>query len=80
MKKKVHNLLGLMFDLKFERFHLISSFISRDKGVIIVEENDRRPLYPNMFLKCHHNLHPMTKSEVGYVDQTIDEDYNLQIF
>jgi len=48
--------------------------------VIIVEENDRRPLYPNMFLKCHHHLHPMTKSEVRYVAQTIDEDYNLHIF
>ncbi len=80
MKKKVHNLLGFMFDLKFERFHLIFSFIGCDKGVIIVEENDRRFLYSNMFLKCHHHLHPMTKSKVGYVDQTIDEYYNLHIF
>jgi hypothetical protein len=69
-----------MFDPKFERLHLISSFIGHDKGVIIVEENDRRSLYLNMFLKCHHHLHPMTKFEVGYVDQTIDEDYNLHIF
>jgi hypothetical protein len=73
-------MLGLMFDPKFERLHLISSFIGCDKGVIIVEENDRKSLYPNMFLKCHHHLHPMTKSEIGYIDQTIDEDYNLHIF
>ncbi len=38
-----------MFDPKFERLHLTSSFIGHDKGVIIVEENDRRSLYPNMF-------------------------------
>jgi hypothetical protein len=69
-----------MFDLKFERLHLISFFIGYDKGVIIVEKNDRGSLYPNMFLKCHHHLHPMTKFEVGYVGQTIDEDYNLHIF
>ncbi len=80
MKKKVHNLLGLMFDPKFERLHLTSYFIGHDKGVIIVEENDRRSLYPNMFLKCHRHLHRMTKSKVGYANQTIDEDYNLHIF
>jgi hypothetical protein len=33
-----------------------------------------------MFLKCHHHLHPLVKSENGVVDQRIDEDYSLDIF
>jgi len=46
--------------------------------IYIMNEYDRRTLYP-MILKCYHHLHPMTKF-VGCVDQIIDEDYNLDIF
>jgi hypothetical protein len=33
-----------------------------------------------MFLKCYHYLHPMEKSKVGYVDQTTNGDFDLDIF
>jgi hypothetical protein len=33
-----------------------------------------------MFLKCHHHLHPLAKSENGVIDQGIDENCNLDIF
>jgi hypothetical protein len=43
-----------------------------------MDEHDKRFLYP-MLLKCYHHLHPITKY-IGCVDQTIDEDCNLDIF
>jgi hypothetical protein len=34
-----------------------------------------------MLLKCyHHNLHPITKFEVGCAKQTFDGNFNLDIF
>lgn len=33
-----------------------------------------------MLLKCHHHLHPMTKFEVDYTNQRIDEDCNIDVF
>ncbi len=41
--------------------------------------NDRLSLYP-MFMKCYYHLHPMTKSEIGFAKQTIDENSNLNNF
>lgn len=32
-----------------------------------------------MLLKCHRHLHPMTKFEVDYTNQIIDEDCNLDV-
>jgi hypothetical protein len=32
------------------------------------------------FLKWYHHLHPMSRSKVGYVEQTIYENFNLDIF
>ncbi len=43
-----------------------------------MDEYDRKSLYP-MLLKCYHCLHPITKF-VGCVDQTINENCNLDIF
>jgi hypothetical protein len=67
-----------MLDLRFKSFHLISSFVGWDESVSIVDEYDKRSLYP-MLLMCYHHLHPIIKF-VGCVDQTIDEDYSLGIF
>jgi hypothetical protein len=78
MKKKVHNMLPLMLDPRFKNLHLISVFVGQEEGINIVNEYDRKTLYP-MFLKCYHHLHPMIES-VGCVDQTIDEDCGLDIF
>jgi hypothetical protein len=77
-KKKAHNMLSLMLDLKFKSLRLISSFVGQEEGVNIVHEYDKRTLYP-MFLKCYYHLHLMTKF-VGCVDQTSDENSSLDIF
>jgi hypothetical protein len=68
----------LMLDPRFKSFHLVFSFVGQEEGVSIVDEYDRKTLYP-MLLKCYHHLHPMTKS-VGCVDQTCDENSSLDIF
>ncbi len=49
----------LMLDPRFKNFHLISSFVGREEGVNIMDEYDKKTLYP-MLLKCYHHLHPMT--------------------
>jgi len=67
-----------MLDPRFKSLCLVSSFVGRKEGVNIVDEYDRRTLY-HMFLKWYHHLHPTIKF-VGCVDQTCDEDLNLDIF
>jgi hypothetical protein len=57
-KNEVHNMLSLMVDPRFKSFHLIFSFFGREEGVSIVDEYDRRTLYP-MLLKCFHHLQTM---------------------
>ncbi len=57
LKKKDHNMF-FMLDLRFKNLRLVSSFVGQEEGVSIVDEYDRRTLYP-MFLKCYHHLHPM---------------------
>jgi hypothetical protein len=56
----------------------VSSLIGRKQGKTIVEEYDRKVLFP-MFLKCHYHLHTLAKSERGVIDQRV-EDNNLNIF
>ncbi len=67
-----------MLDPKFKSLHLVSSFVGQEEGINIMNEYDRRTLYP-MFLKCYHHLHPMIES-IECVDQTIYEDCSLDIF
>jgi hypothetical protein len=43
-----------------------------------VDEYNRKTSYP-MFLKCYHHLHSMIES-IGCVNQTGDENFNLDIF
>ncbi len=77
-ERKAHNMLSFMLDPRFKSFCRISSFVGGKEGVSIVDEYDRRTLYP-MFLKCYHHLYPMTKF-VGCINQTSDEDFNLDYF
>ncbi len=67
-----------MLDLRFKILCLLFSFVGRKDGVSIVDEYDRKTLYP-MFLKGYHHLHPMIES-IGCVDEIGDEDFNLDIF
>ncbi len=75
--RKAHNMLSLMLDPKFKSFCLVFSFVGREESVNIVDEYDRRTLYP-MFLKCYPHLHPIIKS-IGCVNQIGDEDSSLDI-
>jgi hypothetical protein len=77
-EKNTRDLLSLMLDPRFKNLHLVSSFVGRKEGVNIVDEYDRKTLYP-MLLKCYHHLHPMIES-IGCVNQTGDEDSSLDIF
>jgi hypothetical protein len=77
-EKKAHNMLSLMLDPKFKSFCLVSSFVGQEESVNIVDEYDRRTLYP-MLLKCYHHLHAIIKS-TRCVNQTSDEDSSLDIF
>jgi hypothetical protein len=62
-----------MLNPRFKSLCLVSSFVGQKKGVCIVDEYDRR------VLKCYHHLHLMIEF-VGCVDQTCDEDFNLNNF
>ncbi len=57
-EEKAHNMF-LMLDPRFKSFHLVSSFVGQEEGVSIMDEYDKKTLYP-MLLKCYHHLHPMT--------------------
>ncbi len=69
----------LMLDLKFKNFYIISSFVRREQGVVLVEEYDKKSLYL-MLVKCHEHLYPFVKSNKNYAHQDIfDQDCNLNI-
>jgi hypothetical protein len=67
-KKKSHNMLCLMLDLRFKNLCLISSFIDYEKKGEHCWKYDKQSLYL-MFLKCYHCLHPMEEFKVGCVNQ-----------
>jgi hypothetical protein len=68
--KKTHNMIFSTLDPRFKKFHIISSFVGREQGVVIVEEYDRNILYP-MLVKCHEHLHSLVRLDRNYVDYDI---------
>jgi len=58
MKKKIktHNILSLMLDARFKSFCFVFSYVGKGQGMFIVEECDRRALYP-MLVKSYNHLH-----------------------
>jgi hypothetical protein len=44
-ERNIHNMLLLILNPRFKNLCLISFFISREKGVVIVEKYDRHFLY-----------------------------------
>jgi len=79
-KRKVHNMISLMLDLRYKNLHVVSSFVGREQNVVLVEKYDRKSLYP-MLVKCHEHLHPLVRLKKNSTDHNIfDEDYNLDIF
>jgi len=57
-ENKFHKMFSLMLNLRFKSFFILFSFVERKQGVVIVEEDDRKSLYP-MMLKCHEHFHPL---------------------
>jgi hypothetical protein len=56
-------MLSLMLDLKFKNLCLMFSFIALEQGNVIVEEYDRKTLYP-MLLNCYHHLHSLFENVI----------------
>jgi hypothetical protein len=54
----------------------MSSFIGLEQCKAIVQEHDRKTLYP-MLLTCSHHLHPLFENV--NVDQHVDENFSLDI-
>jgi hypothetical protein len=46
-------------------------FYNSCEGIVIIEEYDKKSLYP-MFIKCHNHLHHVLEYEVGCVDLMIE--------
>jgi len=40
--RKVHNMISLMLNVRFKSFHIISSFVEREQGIVFVDECDRK--------------------------------------
>jgi hypothetical protein len=66
-KRKTHNMISLMLDLRYKSLHVISSFIGKEQGVAFVKEYDRKSLYL-MLVKCHEHLHPLVRLERNSAD------------
>ncbi len=78
--RKAHNVISLMLDPSFKSLRIVSSFVGREQGVAIVEEYDRKSLYP-MLVKCHEHLHLLVRLYRNCVDQHIfEQDCSLDIF
>jgi hypothetical protein len=54
-------MFSLMLDPKIKTFHLFSSFIGCQQSKVIVEEYDKKSLFP-LFLKCYYHLHSLVGS------------------
>jgi hypothetical protein len=67
--RKAHNMIFLMLDPRFKSIRIISSFVGKEQGVVLVEEY-RKTLYP-MLVKCHEHLHPLVRLNRNFVDQNI---------
>jgi len=64
-------MVSLMLDPRFKCLCMISSFVEKDQGIAIVQEYDKKSLYP-MLVKCYEHLHPSMRSFV-------DEDCFIKI-
>jgi hypothetical protein len=78
-KRKARNMLSLLLDPRFFKFHLMSPLIGHEQGKAIVEEYDKKSLFP-MLLKCYYHLHLLVESGRGFVDEKVEEDITLDIF
>jgi hypothetical protein len=78
-KKKTRNMLSLMFDHRFKTFRLVSSYLSKEQRMSIVEQYDKRALYL-MLVKLYNHLHPIEDVASGSTYFNANEDYALYVF
>jgi len=51
-ERKVHNMFALMLDMRYKNLIIVSTFVNKELGVAIVEEYDKKTLFPMLF-KTH---------------------------
>jgi len=66
-KRKGHNMTSLMLNPRYKSLRITSSFVGREQGVVLVEEYDKKSLYP-MLVKCHEHLHPLVRSKTNFIN------------
>jgi hypothetical protein len=76
---KTHNMSSLMLNPGFESLCLLILSCIGHESVLIVKEYDKRSLYP-MFIKCHNHFNHVLITKVGWANQIVEENYNLDIF
>jgi hypothetical protein len=70
---------SLMLNPRFESLCLlISSYIGHE-GVLIVEEYEKISLYP-MLIKCHNHFNRVLITKIGWANQIVEKNCNLDIF
>jgi hypothetical protein len=66
-KRKAHNVISFMLDPRYKSLHIVSSFVGKEQGVVLVKEYDRKSLYP-MLVRCHEHLYLLVRSERNYAN------------
>jgi hypothetical protein len=72
-------MFSLMLDPRSKTFRLVSTLIGHEQDKAIVDEYDKKSLFP-MVLKCYYHLHPFVESKRSVVDQRVETDMSLDIF
>ncbi len=72
-------MFSLMLDSRFKRLCLISSFIGHEQNIFILEEYNKKSLYP-MLVKCYHHLHPLASNGSASTKERVNEDCSLNAF
>jgi hypothetical protein len=70
--RKAHNMISLMLDPRLKSLRIISSFVGREQSVALVEEYDKKSLYP-LLVKCHEHFHCLVRLDRNCVNQDIFE-------
>jgi hypothetical protein len=64
-------MLPLMFDPRFKNLCFVSSYVGKEQGVYIMEQYDRRTLYP-MLVKSYNHLHHVGDVASSFIYQDVD--------
>jgi hypothetical protein len=60
-------MLSLMFDPRFKSLHSVCSNVGKKEGVFIVEQYDRKTLYP-MLVNSYNHLHLVEDVAFGFAN------------